>query len=316
MSAPDTGGENLIRHLRRLAREKNVEVDEFIAPREKHVHTGRLRQHYLDWGNEGATPVVFLHAGRLNAHSWDLVCLALRREYRCLALDLAGHGASERAAEGDYGVSGSAQDLRGFADALGLERFLLAGLSMGGMHALGYASQNSTRLLGLAIMDIGPEVNPEGTRRQRNSMAVFEPMASFDDFVSLALADRPSRDVEKLRFTLAQNVRQRPDGKWVWQFDTENRSRQTEADVAADRKRLADAVPHVACPTIVIRGEMSDILLRDQARDFAARLPNGRWTEIPGARHFLNQDNPVALIDELRGFFAEVRGAALPSKAS
>ncbi len=316
MSAPDTRGDNLLQHLRRLAREKRVEVDQFVLPREGHVHTGRLRQHYLDWGNEHAIPLVFMHAGRLNAHSWDLVSLALRRDYRCLALDLAGHGESEWAADGDYRVSSCAEDLRGFADALGLERFLLAGLSMGGMHSLAFASRYSARLLGLAVMDIGPEVNPEGTRRQRNSVAVFEPMASFDDFVALALADRPSRDVHKLRFTLAQNVRQRPDGKWVWQYDTENRSRRSDEAIAADRRYLADVVAHIDCPAIVIRGADSDILLREHASNLAANLQDGRWMEIPGARHFLHQDNPVAVIDALRGFFAEVSGAALPSKAS
>lgn len=305
--APDTGGVALVTHLRRLAVEKQVTIPAFVAPREADVHTGRLRQHYLDWGNEEAPAVVFLHAGRLNAHSWDLICLALRDRYRCLSVDLAGHGDSEWAADGDYRVSTSADDLLGFADALGLQKFLLVGLSMGGMHALAFAGRHTERLRGLVIMDIGPEVNPEGTRRQREAMAVFEPMAEFEDFVRLALADRPSRNADKLRFTIAQNVRQQADGRWVWKYDVANRSRQSHAQIESDRRYLAEIAPAIACPTLVLRGESSDILLREHAAGLAARVQRGRWAEIPGARHFLHLDNPVAVIAELERFFGELQ---------
>lgn len=303
---PDIGGENLLRHLRRLARERSVVVPEFVVPREGHLHTGRLRQHYLDWGNEGAMPVVFLHAGRLNAHSWDLVCLALRDRYRCLALDLPGHGDSERAPGQDYSMASCAEDLRGFADALALQRFCVVGLSQGGKQALAFAGRHAERLSGLVIMDIGPDIHLEGAERQRTSMAVYEPLTSFEDFVRIALADRPSRDPEKLRFTLAQNLRRRADGKWEWKYDVDYRAALPLSAVVAEQPMLAASVPRVTCPVLVVRGERSDILLREQAAALAAGVPNGRWMEIPGARHFLHHDNPNAVIEALAGFLATV----------
>lgn len=314
--APDTSGENLIGHLRRLARERKVDVDEFVVPREGDLHTGRLRLHYLDWGNEQATPAVFMHAGRLNAHSWDLICLALRGDYRCLAVDLPGHGDSQWAADGDYSAARCAEDLYGFANALGLKKFLLAGLSQGGIQSLAFAGRHSERLHGLVLLDIGPDANPAGSERHRNSMAVFEPMASFEDFVRLGLRERPLRNQEKLRFTLAQNVRQRPDGKWAWKYDTDHRLRQDPASVRADQRSLKPLVPRVACPVLVLRGERSDLLLREQAAALAAAFPDGRWAEIPGAGHFLHLDNPLALIAALRGFFAKASAEEAPSEAS
>jgi len=50
-----------------------------------------MRLHYLDWGNNHLPPMLFLHGGALTAHTWDLVCLALREEYHCLALDQRGN---------------------------------------------------------------------------------------------------------------------------------------------------------------------------------------------------------------------------------
>ncbi len=46
-------------------------------------------------GNKHLPTIVFLHGGALNAHTWDLVCLALRDDYHCVALDQRGHGDSD-----------------------------------------------------------------------------------------------------------------------------------------------------------------------------------------------------------------------------
>src|SRR5262245_49859397 len=54
-----------------------------------------MRFHYLDWGTRGRPPMVFLHGGGLNVHTWDLVCAALKPERHCIALDQRGHGDSE-----------------------------------------------------------------------------------------------------------------------------------------------------------------------------------------------------------------------------
>jgi len=62
-----------------------------------------LRLHYLDWGRRDRPALLFLHGGALTAHTWDLVCLALRADFHCLAVDLRGHGDSEWSPNLDYG---------------------------------------------------------------------------------------------------------------------------------------------------------------------------------------------------------------------
>ena len=91
-----------------------------------------MRLHYLDWGpagrrpgTRGGWPLVFLHGGGLNAHTWDIVCLALREEYRCHALDLRGHGDSEWSPAQDYSLGAHLRDLEAFADHLDIARFFL-----------------------------------------------------------------------------------------------------------------------------------------------------------------------------------------------
>ena len=102
-----------------------------------------MRFHYLDWGIKGLPPVVFLHGGGLNAHTWDIVCAALRRERHCLALDQRGHGESEWSPEMDYATESHAGDLervRGRAEA----RALRAGRDVAGRGERGWRGPDGT----------------------------------------------------------------------------------------------------------------------------------------------------------------------------
>src|SRR5262245_1878470 len=82
-------------HHRSAAELAGLEIPEFVAPEHHDVVLGGLRLHYLDWGTAGHPPALFLHGGGQTARTWDLCCLALRPELRCIALDQRGHGDSE-----------------------------------------------------------------------------------------------------------------------------------------------------------------------------------------------------------------------------
>jgi len=144
------------RHLAAVAAVAGVAVADVVLPEHEHVVLGGMRLHYLDWGSPGGgrgtpggLPVVFLHGGGLTAHTWDIVCLALREEHRCFALDLRGHGDSEWSPALDYSLGAHLRDLEAFADHLGTARFFLVGQSLGGIIGIGYASRRPRRLAGL-----------------------------------------------------------------------------------------------------------------------------------------------------------------------
>src|SRR5262249_16110419 len=140
-----------------------IGVSDIVLPRHEHVVLGGMRLHYLDWGppsegrgSHGSSPVVFLHGGGLNAHTWDVVCLALRHEHHCYPLDLRGHGDSEWSPGLDYSLGAYLRDLEAFADHLGVGRYFLVGQSLGGLIGISYASRHLTRLAGLVAVDSGP----------------------------------------------------------------------------------------------------------------------------------------------------------------
>src|SRR5688500_10480985 len=93
----------------------------------------------VDDGGSGGLPVVLVHSLAGNSTHWSRQLEHLRRTRRGVALDIRGHGRSEPPKDGDYTIAAMAGDVAAVVDALGLERFVLVGHSMGGGVALTYA---------------------------------------------------------------------------------------------------------------------------------------------------------------------------------
>ena len=293
-------------HLKLSAATAGITLPEIVLPDERHLLLRRMRFHYLDWGTSGLPPMVFLHGGGLNAHTWDLVCLSLRGQRHCVALDQRGHGESEWSPQMDYATESHVGDLGAFIDALGLDRFVLVGMSLGGVNALAWAGQHSRRLAGLVLVDVGPEVRSDGVRKIAAFTSEATPLDSVEQFIERALAFNPRRNRELLRRSLLHNLRRMPDGRFMWKYDQRHRGKVDPAAQARRRELLWSAVERVECPTLVVRGAQSDVFHDEDADRLASRLAKGRWVKVEGAGHTVQGDNPAGLLVELRGFLDEV----------
>lgn len=280
---------------------------EVVLPEDVHVVLGNMRFHYLDWGGTGRTPVVFLHGGGLTAHSFDLVCLALRDDFRCLALDQRGHGDSEWSPVMDYTHATHARDLMAFVDHLGIERFTLAGMSMGGLNAIRFAGRSSSRLLGLILIDVGPNLQSSGTDRIQEFMNEPTELDSIDDFIERAVKFNRRRDPVTLRRSLLNNLRQTPSGKWTWKWDPRPRQQATYRQALTTRRvQLWEEISSIQCPTLVIRGSDSDVFSDADAMTVVERLRNGRLRIVENAGHSVQGDNPAGLVREIRAFLKDI----------
>lgn len=302
------------RHLAEVARIAGVSVPEIVLPEERHVVLGGMRLHYLDWGTPRGETVVFLHGGGLSAHTWDIVCLALRHDYHCYALDLRGHGDSEWSPTLDYGLDANVRDLEGFLDHLDVERLFLVGQSLGGLVATGYASQHSERLAGLVVVDVSPFPPEEsGLARVRNFMLGASDFDSLEAAVDYAVAFNQKRDRRLLRHSLEHNLRRLPDGRWTWKRDQRHLGETYFADCIAEFGTLAQAARFIRCPTLLVRGGNS-AFTREAAAKFAALLEQGRTVTVEDAGHNVQGDNPAGFLDALRPFLTEHRPrASVPS---
>jgi len=85
----------------------------------------------LEWSSDGI-PLLFLHGFGNEAHIWDDFAPVVAPHYRTLAMDHRGHGDSDWDAEGRYEHDAMVDDVETALDALGIERFVLVGHSLGG----------------------------------------------------------------------------------------------------------------------------------------------------------------------------------------
>jgi pimeloyl-ACP methyl ester carboxylesterase len=302
----DVGAE--LEYLRRISQAAGIDAGELRVPASKHVVANGMRLHYLDWGGTATQTALFLHGGGLQAHTWDLVCLSLKDDYRCIALDLRGHGDTEWSPVGDYRLEPHAADVEAFVSAMGYERFVLVGMSLGGLTSIVYAGKHSNLIEALVIVDVGPDVQTPGAQKIQAFMQAPAEFDSIDEIIDRAMGFNPRRDPEILRHSLLYNLRKLPGGKLTWKYDR-RRSPTTFAEArSAERHALRAVVPKITCPTLVVRGAESDVFSDEDAEKFSRELPDGRWVKVAKAGHTVQGDNAKDLVSAIEAFVQEVRG--------
>src|ERR1700722_8861096 len=272
-------------------------------PDDHQVIVGSIRLHHLDWGGAGP-PILFLHGGGLNAHTWDCVAAMLRERYRCIALDQRGHGDSEWSPVLDYRIGTHVGDIAGFIEAMELERPVLVGQSMGGLNSITYATRHSEKIRGMVIVDVAPEVSSSTAERIR-AFASTPELDSPQAFLERAIKFNPIRDPAVLRRSLYYNLRETPAGKWTFKHDQRRRSEDGMRSFTEDRLRLPPEFSSIRSQTLVESGELSRVLTDASAEKFAHSLPDGRWVRVEKSGHNVQGDNPGALLDAMLAFFRE-----------
>ena len=276
------------------------------APSSATVSVNGLDLHCIDWGGAAAVPAVSLHGFALNAHSWDEVAPALSDLLHWYALDQRGHGLSARAPElADYSRDHMAGDVAAFIEALGLDRPVVVGHSMGGMNAMTFAAAHPDALRALVLVDVGPEVSVDGAAQVRQFVAGPYEMDSLDDWVEHTHKYYPFRSKERIRARLAVSLRETADGRQAKQFD--ERFRQAEfRGVAESRTDIWESARGITVPTLLLHGGKSPVLKREQAEQFADAVAQVRLVTIPDAGHSVAGDQPEAFEQAVRAFLGEV----------
>src|SRR5438309_5764828 len=163
----------------------------------------------LDWGGQGP-PAVLLHGGSLTARTWDYVALALRADFRLVALDMRGHGASDWS--DDYSIESYATDLVTVIDGLRLDRTRIVGMSLGGTVGCEFALRHPDRTESLVMVDVTPRPVFAATARMRSFMTEFRGAATVEEVVEMALAVSPRSAPGRLHYRMSPSVERNEAG--------------------------------------------------------------------------------------------------------
>ena len=280
-----------------------------VQPKSMRMSVNGLDLHYLDWGNVGAPPVVCVHGYTSSAEAFNALARQFHDRFHIVAPDVRGHGESAWSPDSAYQYRDQVADLAGLVDQLGLARFTLIGTSMGGIIAMAFAAAHAARLVGLVINDIGPDVE-EGSQRitqmvggRPDEFATLEDAMAYRREISPVTASRPMSDQREVALGV---LRQQADGRWVWKMDPAY-IRQRVQHGAPPRPALWPVLKSLPCPTLVVWGTESDVLLEAQARRMVGALPRGELVTVPGVAHAPTLLEPVVLA-ALEHFLAAVAG--------
>lgn len=247
--------------------------------------------HLRDEGPREALPVILLHGSNADLHTWQPWAEALRGRYRVVRYDQIGHGLTGSVPGGDYSRTAMAADVGRVADALGLDRFVLAGNSMGGGVALEYALAHPERLAGLVLVDASgaPQLEEASgnigftlarTPGVSRLMAQVTPRSlvesSLDQSVSnkAVLTDAAvDRYWELLRYPGNREATIRRFGQAYRPFD--------EAQLGT-----------LAVPTLVMWGEEDRLIPLSSGRWLAERIPGATLVTYTGIGHLPMEESP------------------------
>lgn len=291
--------------LLELAEELNLPYFPKPPPISHYTQVQDINLHSIKWGNPENQPILALHGFGQTAHSWDLIGLSLAKDYHFISLDQRGHGDSDWSKDKNYSSRAYLNDLNTYIEVNDLKSIILMGLSMGGKNAYSYAALNPSVVKGLIIVDAAPETGDFGKRSIKRFLDQVDKPASFDDFVESVKAYNPHRNLEQIRGSLINNLRQLPDGNWTWKYDKhlrEHFGKFDNAKEAEDWKYLK----LIKCPTLIIRGEQSQILSHEIAKTMLGHLIKGKLTTISDSGHLVPGDNPKAFHSAVTQFLSEI----------
>jgi pimeloyl-ACP methyl ester carboxylesterase len=266
---------------------------------------GLHRIAYKEWGDPANPRVlVCVHGVTRVADDFDALASSLSDHYRVVCPDVAGRGRSDRLRNPVlYTVPQYVADMvtliarvTANSDDGTVHWF---GTSMGGLIGMVLASLEDSPIRKLVLNDIGPVLDRSAMQRigdyigQDLRFPDFDTGAAFVREVSASFG--PHSDDEWTK--LARDVlRQEPDGKWVRHYDINLAVPFQAATVERadqDQAALWAAYDAIRGPTLLVRGELSDLLSRETAQAMATRGPRPQLAEIPNVGHaptFIHQD--------------------------
>jgi len=260
---------------------------------------------YLEWGDRETSKVLICAHG-LTRCARDLDRLAaemVRHGYRVVCPDVAGRGDSEWLKNPmEYALPTYANDMVTLIARLDVETVHWVGTSLGGLVGMTLAAMPGSPVTKLVLNDVGAVLTAVSLDRIGSYLGKWPPLPSLDaaeQYVrSISTTFGPHTDAE-WRFLTQHVVRKNPDGSLRMHYDPAI-AVPFNAELPHRDVELWGLYDAIRCPTLVLRGEQSDLLTREAAKQMALRGPRAKVVEIPGVGHAptLLHDDQIGIVRE------------------
>jgi pimeloyl-ACP methyl ester carboxylesterase len=253
---------------------------------------GFHRVHYTEWG-DAANPriVICVHGLARTGRDFDFLAQVLQPDFRVVCPDIVGRGKSDWLhAKEDYGYPQYLADMNALiarvtADA-GDSIIYWVGTSMGGIIGMLAASRTLSPIKKLVLNDIGTVVPKAALERLAiyvGHTPRFKTLEELEAHVRLVSAPFGPLTDEQWRHLTVHSAKQMEDGSWTTAYDPAIGVPFHQGPL--HDINLWDYWDPIPCPTLLLRGIQSDLLLKDNALAMTQRGPRPRLVEFEGIGH-------------------------------
>ena len=247
---------------------------------------------YVEWG-DAANPqvLVCVHGLTRSGRDFDFLAQALAADYRVVCPDVVGRGRSDWLRNKSlYALPQYCADMTALLARLNVETVHWVGTSMGGLIGMALACQPETPIARLVLNDVGPVITATSLERIGTYLGAaprFDSIEQAEAFVRFVSATFGSFSDEQWRHLTVHVTQTASDGKIEFAYDPGIAQSFREMLAAGDGKdvELWPLYDGIACPTLLLRGETSDLLTHDAALQMAGRGPRATLVEVPGVGH-------------------------------
>ncbi len=250
--------------------------------KEKWIDTGRGKiYYYQNLSFDHRPTVVFLHGLSSNHTTWLNIMNALEEcQYNCLALDMRGHGLSDKSKiKSLYELAVFSDDIKKIIEIENIRKFILVGYSFGGTIALDYATRNKADLAGLIIISAG-YTNPFKYRKLNFLKPLFTVLLNFLAFIL----------IWQKRKKYYYYIHGASNGYWnsVWKgLITMPLSVNFWMLIQASSANFKKNLSRITVPALIVRGKKDPFLTRAEAEDMIKIMPDAKLIISDNPSHFV-----------------------------
>jgi pimeloyl-ACP methyl ester carboxylesterase len=273
--------------------------------------------HYTEWG-DAANPraVICVHGLTRNCRDFDALATALQDDLRVISVSIAGRGKSDWLPNPeDYSYPQYMADMTALiarVTATGSNTIDWVGTSMGGMLGMLLASRPGTPIRRLVLNDVGaviPQTAMERIGSYVGKVLRFKSLEETETWLRVTLAPFGPLSDAQWRHLTVHNSKQADDGSWSMNYDPAIALPFQKAQ--ARDIELWNYYDAIRCPTLLLRGALSDLLQKNVALQMTQRGPQPELVEFEGIGHApaLMSDDQIRVV---RNFLLQERTETVP----